>query len=67
MVFDVYLEYKNVGKFLIKKKTHRHVQLHTYGKLKPHRESVPLIVSTAVINVFKNCTFGDYPPAACKI
>ena len=40
---------------------------HTYSKLKAHRESVPLRVSTAGIILFKNCAIGDYPPTACQI
>ena len=48
-------------------KTHRHAHWHTYGKLKAHRESVPLRVSTAGIIPFKNCAIGDYSPIACKL
>ena len=51
----------------IKHKTHRHVNLPTNSKLKSHRESVPLRISTAGIMLFKNCAFGDYPFSACKI
>ena len=73
--FDVYLEFNFIIKIQIqlirnKNKTHRHVHCHTYGKLKAHRESVPLKVSTTGIIVFKNCAFGDYPPnppMVCKI
>ena len=39
----------------------------TYGKLKAHRESVQLRVSTAGIILFKNCAIGDYSPIACKL
>ena len=61
-------EMDNLHKFLRNKnQTYRHVHLQTYGKLKAHRESVPLRVSTAGIILFKNCAFGDYPPTACKV
>ena len=40
---------------------------HAYGKLKAHRDSIPLRVSAAGIILFKNWAIGDYTPIACKL
>ena len=51
----------------VNNKTHRHAHWHTCGKLKAHRESVPLRVSTAEVILFKISAIGEFSTAVSML